>query len=622
MKPLGDFFTELKRRKVVRVGVVYAATAFVVLEAADIMLPRLGVPEWAMSFVVVLTVLGFPIALVLAWALEVTPDGIKRTEGVAGEVQADAPAFLGTRTVAVAAGLLLLGVGLGAGWFLRPAPTPPVPSAGDGGGVEGASIAVLPFANVSADPENAYFADGLTEEVLNSLAQVTSLKVAGRTSSFYFKDRNEELHTIGTQLGVDHVLEGSVRRSGDRLRITVQLIKVDDGFRLWSDSYDREMDDIFAIQDEIARAIVEALRVELDTALPGQRRPTESLPAYERLLEARTLIARRGSAGLTRAIVLLDEAVRLDPAFAEAWGALAQAHSLMYWYDPGAPGEASLARAETAARRALELDPDLASAHQVVGDVMRDRYRWDESEASYRRALELNPNDVEANSQYAQMLGRLGLGQRALPYATRAVQLDPLSPVAPAVLGVLLYRTGDSERGLRHVQDAGRLGPDLLWIPMVELTMLLDRGELEAALDLQRTMSTWLQANRPDSPHTALYERLRTQGEDAAAILALLREGLTSGPQEVGGIGWAWAVHYGDPELALELMRAERRLWDGAHDPLFGWLPHYAPVRRLAGYRELALELNMPGYWRAHGWPDDCRPMDGDDFECGLVEGP
>ena len=616
------FFTELKRRKVVRVAVVYAATAFVVLQAADIMLPRLAVPEWAMSLIVLLVVLGFPVALVLAWALEVTPDGIKRTEAVTREAQAAAPSLLGTRTVAVAAGLLLLGVGLGAGWILKPVPAPPVPVAGEGGWAEAASIAVLPFANVSADPENAYFADGLTEEVLNSLARVTSLRVAGRTSSFYFKDRSEELQTIGTRLGVGHVLEGSVRRSGDRLRITVQLIKVDDGFRLWSDSYDREMDDIFAIQDEIARAITDALRIELDTDLPGQRRPTESLPAYERLLEARTLIARRGAAGLNRAMALLDEAVRLDPAFAEAWGALAQTHSLVYWYDAGVSGEASLARAETAANRALELDPELASAHQVMGDVMRDRYRWVESEASYRRALELNPNDVEANSQYAQMLGRLGLTRRALPLARRAVQIDPLSPVAPAFLGILLYQSGERVGGLRHVREAGRLGPDLLWIPMAELAMLLDQGGLEAALDLQRAISAWLQANHPDDPHAGLYELLRTHGEDAAAILALLREALTYGPQEAGGVGWAWAVHYGDPELALELMRAERRLWDGAHDPTFGWFPHYAPVRRLAGFNELVRELNMPEYWRAHGWPDDCRPMDGADFECGMAGAP
>ncbi len=621
MRRPGGLIGELKRRKVVRVAVVYAATGFVVLQAADIMLPRLAVPEWAMSLIVLLLVLGFPVALVLAWALEVTPDGIKRTETVAPEAQAAAPSLLGTRTVAVAAGLLLLGVGLGAGWVLKPVPAPPVPVAGEEGWAEAASIAVLPFANVSADPENAYFADGLTEEVLNSLARVTSLRVAGRTSSFYFKDRSEELQTIGAQLGVDHVLEGSVRRSGDRLRITVQLIKVDDGFRLWSDSYDREMDDIFQVQDEIARAITDALRVELHTTGADLRRPTDNLPAYERLLEARTLIARRGAPGLTRAIALLDEAVRLDPAFAEAWGTLAQAHSLVYWYDTSVPREASLARAETAANRALEVDPDLARAHQVMGDVMRDRYRWAESEAGYRRALELNPNDVEASSQYAQMLGRLGLARRALPYATRAVQLDPLAPVAPAILGALLYQAGDYERGLRHVQDAGRLGPDLLWIPIAEVAMQLHQGKVEAALDLQRAMSTWLQANRPDDPHAGLYERLRTQGDDAPAILALLREGLTPGPQEAGGVGWAWAVHYGDPELALELMRAERRSAD-AHDPFFTWFPYFAPVRRLTGFKELVRELNMPEYWRAHGWPDDCRPMDGADFECGLAGAP
>jgi TolB-like protein len=611
------FLDELKRRKVVRVAVVYGATAFVVLQAADIILPGLGVPGWAMSLVVVLTLLGFPLALVLAWALELTPDGIRRTEAAdppgPDAAPAKTPALLGRRALLISSLLAAVGIGMSAGWLLRPGPAEP--------GMEStrpaaASIAVLPFVNLSPDPDDAYFADGLTEEILNSLARVTSLRVSGRTSSFYFKDRSEDLRTIGARLGVDHVLEGSVRRSGDRLRIAVQLVEVEDGFHLWSEAYDRELDDIFVIQDDIARAIVEALRVELAGAPPVVASATESLPAYERLLEAHTLIGLRGAAGIHRAIVLLDEAVRLDPDFAPAWGTLAQAHSLLYWYDASVARGPSLARAEAAAGRALALDPDLARAHQVMGDVLRDQHRWTESEASYRRALELSPNDAESHVQYAQMLGRLGLARRALPFAARAAELDPLSPVSPTVLGLLLSQSGDREAGLQRVRATRSLAPDLLWIASTELVMYLASDDLVAALAVQRAISAQLQASAPEEPYAPLYELLRAEGDEGLAVLSLLRQAALGEPPEAGFAGWAWALHYGAPELALELMRAELRM-DGRFDPLFSWSPYFAPVRRLEAFGDLARDLNMPRYWREHGWPEECRPGPPGQFQCG-----
>lgn len=262
-----SFVTELKRRKVFRVAVVYAATAFVVLQAADIMLPRLAVPEWALTLIVVLVVLGFPVALVLTWALELTPDGIKRTEAVApGE--AVSPPLLGKRTLFYVVLLVTLGVGLGAGWFLRPVSEDRELPGDQAALIEpqpiAQSIAVLPFANLSDDPANEYFADGLSEELLNVLAQVPSLQVVGRTSSFAWKGRSEDLREIGRQLGVTHILEGSVRRQHEKVRITAQLIRAADGFHLWSQTYDRTLDDVFVIQDDIAANVLEALQVVMD----------------------------------------------------------------------------------------------------------------------------------------------------------------------------------------------------------------------------------------------------------------------------------------------------------------------------------------------------------------------
>ncbi len=310
-----SFFREIKRRKVIRVAVVYAATAFVVLQAADIMLPSLGVPAWALSFLVVVVVLGFPIALVLAWALELTPDGIKRTESApAAQVeQGPAPALLGKRTVFVAALLVVLGVGLSAGWLLKPgAPGPVEPAAviepdlvtvpagtdeerqpESMPAAERESIAVLPFVNMSPDPENAYFADGISEELLNILAGIEGLKVASRTSAFSFKGSNTPIPEIARQLGVRHILEGSVRKQGNQVRITAQLIEAGDDAHLWSDRYDRELDDIFQVQEEIAQAITLALEDILGTRQVAVEAPTRDMEAYQRYLHGRSRFYQR-----------------------------------------------------------------------------------------------------------------------------------------------------------------------------------------------------------------------------------------------------------------------------------------------------------------------------------------
>jgi adenylate cyclase len=622
--PWQRLFADLKRRRVFRVLTVYGVVGFVVLQAADLLVPVLLLPEWTYRLMGLALLAGFPVAIALAWAFDLTGEGVRRTDPAdAGELARIAAAPRRQRwpagVMALAASTLLLGgawLALGGGGpGGDPAPGASSPSPG---GVP--SLAVIPFADLAADPDDAWFADGLTEEVLNRLARTPGLKVAGRTSSFQFKGHDEDLRVVGARLGVGHILEGSVRRAGGRLRITAQLVSVADGFHLWSDSFDRQLDDVFAIQDDIARAIVDALRLELD-ATPAMGAPTANLAAYERLLEARTLIARRGGQSLQRAIVLLDEAVRLDPAFAPAWGALAQAHSLVYWYDVDVPRTTALTRAEAAAQRALQLDPELASAHQVLGDVLRDRYRWLEAEASYRRALALSPNDVEANSQYGQMLTRLGLFGAAIPFVGRAAELDPLAAVAPSVLGVLLHTTGDAAAGMALVRRARGLAPDLIWLPMMELMMLLDRGHADAALDVQRRISDWLQVRHPGDPVADLYRQLVKHRDHPTEVLAFLRRSAGYPAPHAGSVGWSWAVYLGDPAVALELMNGEHH-GDGAFDASFSWFPGLAPARRLAGFADLAAAMNMPDYWRVHGWPPDCRPLDGDAFECGLEGGP
>jgi TolB-like protein/Flp pilus assembly protein TadD len=436
-----SLFAELKRRKVIRVAVVYAATAFVVLQAADIMLPHLAVPDWAMTLVVVFAVLGFPIALVLGWALEVTPDGIKVTRPrEVAPTDDPPPALLGKRTVFAAALLVVLGVGIGAGWFLRPMSGPDVTPqadpdaelAADSPAVVEQSIAVLPFVNMSADPEQEYFSDGLSEEILNLLAQIRDLRVIGRTSSFAFKGRNEDLRSIGSTLGVAYLLEGSVRKAGDDLRITAQLIRADDGSHLWSQSYDRRLENVFAIQTEIAGSIAEALRISLvgpDQAAPVAQ-AAASLPAYDLFLQARRLIQGRTRSGIEAARKLLDDALALDPDYAPALAAAAQAVLLLNDEGVRGYGDIPLDQAVVIAQplldRALGLDPDLAEAHAVQGmlySMQRDSPR---AEAALARALALNPGQSDALNSQAGLLGNAGRLREALATRRRLAELDPL----------------------------------------------------------------------------------------------------------------------------------------------------------------------------------------------------
>jgi adenylate cyclase len=435
--PRSGFFAELKRRKVVRVAVVYAATAFVILQAADIMLPRLGVPEWAMSLIVVLVVLGFPLALVLAWALELTPDGVRVTPAtVQSDPTQSTPSLLGKRTLVVTGVLIVLGIGLGAGWFLRPTTTPIAREA---------SIAVLPFVNMSASAENEYFSDGISEEILNLLAKVPGLQVAARTSSFAFKGRSEDASDIARQLRVGHVLEGSVRRAGDRVRITAQLIEADQGYHLWSEAYDRELADIFVVQDEIARAIVAALETHLGLgagAEPAQAPATQNPRAHDLYLVGLRDFYRRGDDPLRSALERFREAATLDPGYAAAHAGMALTYSVLPMYGEFPVAEA-VREGKAAARRAIELRPDLPEAHAALGQIAQNwEWDWHTAEQAYARALELNPNYATAHMWRCELLTILGRHEESVRACTHGLTLDPLAPVAHNQFGTALMGAG------------------------------------------------------------------------------------------------------------------------------------------------------------------------------------
>src|SRR3989440_452381 len=351
-------------------------------------------------------------------------EGLKRTEDVdpfdsrSGQVLAAAaqrPRHHAWIFVVVIAGAMSLGL-----FFLGRMTAPGKQSGANE--VSSKSIAVLPFVNMSSDRENEYFVDGLTEEILNRLAQISALRVPGRTSSFAFKGKNTDLRQIGTELGVAHVLEGSVRKSREHLRITAQLVRTADGFHLWSQNFDRKLNDVFAIQDEIARAIADALSAPLGLAEPvNPQRQTKDMEAYDKFLQARGLLAQRSPDMLRRAIELLTAAVDRDPGFAKGWAALAQARALAFYYLNDIPDP--LKAAEEAARKALAFDDSIATAHSALADVLRDRHDWLAAESEYKRALKLSPGEAETHNQYGQMLLKLGRINDALHHGLRACEL-------------------------------------------------------------------------------------------------------------------------------------------------------------------------------------------------------
>jgi TolB-like protein len=407
-----SLYSELKRRKVVRVALVYVATAFAVVQAADVMLPRMGVPEWVTNLVVALAVLGLPIALVLAWALELTPDGVRVTRSApAGAGIPAPPALLGGRTIAVAALLLAVGVGLGAGLLLAPRTSTDslqtLPVGDDRDAAPDRSVAVLPFADFSPDGDQEWFSDGLAEEILNALARLPDVRVASRTGSFQFRGHSGDVRAIADSLGVAHILEGSVRRSGDQLRITAQLIRASDDAHLWSQNFDRDATDVIRVQEEIAYEIARTLRTALDPEELARMvaAGTNSVAAHEALLRYWYLESRaneREDFGLlAEAYDAIDEARALDPQFHRAHAAAAE-----FWLNQLTPtsrlsGVTDLTYGEREARaleriRAAEATaPDRLSRLQAERARARLEVRLRDAVTLSQRIVELDPRGQE-----------------------------------------------------------------------------------------------------------------------------------------------------------------------------------------------------------------------------------
>jgi adenylate cyclase len=480
-------FAELKRRRVFRVAAMYGASAFVVLQVADLLQEGLQLPQAFLTAVTVLALVGFPVALVLAWAYERTPHGVVRTPDPApNEIEEIVAQPRGRRWpvgIAAAVGTALL---LVSAWWGLGRPEAPGIDRGDY-----SSIAVLPFDNMSGNEEDAYFADGLSEELLNALARIPGLRVAGRTSSFALRNANLDLKTIGDTLGVETVLEGSVRRSGGRVRVTAQLIDAEDGFHLWSQDWERELtaDNVFEIQDEIAGAVAVAMvSGEAPTAtseangdlVPASVR-TSDLDAYELYLAGRHHWATRTPEGLEEAVRLFEAALDRDSMYTPAWIGLSAAYNALPWYTDYPAGEAA-ERSKSAAGRALELDPDNAEALYTLASTTHEYgLEWEEAARLFGRAIGLDPNYAQGLTWYCWYLGGMGSWEEALPWCERAVELDPLQVHALAQLGELQLLIGRHEDGLRTLSRALALQPEFGFARMRMALGLAITGRLDDA---------------------------------------------------------------------------------------------------------------------------------------------
>lgn len=416
-----SFIKELKQRSVFRVGMAYAVATWVLLQITEIVTPILDLPDWAPKLIFVILAVGFVPALILAWAFELTPEGLKKEKDVDRSQPIDHHGRRKLDYIIVTVLVLALAYFAYDKFFMQPE--------SDGQHMVEKSIAVLPFINISSDPEQEYFSDGITEEILNSLASVKGLKVAGRTSSFVFKGQNQDLRRIGGLLGVEHILEGSVRKSGNTVRITAQLVQVKDGFHLWSATYDRELTDVFAIQDEIATEILVQLKAQLldeeKQVLVSQRTDPE---VYDLYLLAKQRLYARTRLTIESAVELLDQAIAKDPAYAPAYAQRGIATLLLSdrSYGTLAPAEAAV-QGKRFIDAALEMDPQLAEAWAGLGLYHKDQPSQEkEAIAALTRALSINPNLIDASNWLQSTLSDSGDPRGALQLLEQMTQKDPL----------------------------------------------------------------------------------------------------------------------------------------------------------------------------------------------------
>jgi TolB-like protein len=622
-----SLFNELKRRNVIRVALFYIVAAWLLVQVAETVLPLFDVPDGVLRGLVILLALGFVPAVVSAWVYELTPEGLKRESDPA---LSDAMRIQGARRLNIAViALLVLAIGLFGYERLRGVPAPPSESvsapapaarltddAAHAPAAEAQSIAVLAFVDLSPDRDQEYFGDGIAEEILNALVRLPGLRVAGRTSSFHFKGRNEDLRTIGATLGVAHILEGSVRKQGERLRITAQLVRSEDGFHLWSETYDGTDADIFALQERIAREVTRELKVALGTG-EDQRlinAGTANPDAYALYLRATDIFNRREAERYEEGIAAVHQALRLDPGYARAHSRLATLYYL--WSNVAVLDrfDALIAEANRQARSALELDPLLAEPHAVLAMILWADRRYADSADDMQRALAIDPNDVTTLFWSALrhcQVGAIELCERGLDHV---LMLDPLMPNALGWRARLYISAGDLATAEQMIERAREAG--LRWAGIGSGWIALERGDRAGAQaqmeEIHRIFGAGL------TPEAAMTFAAARAGDAQAQerSRALIDDYLATSPARINGLVPLTLISMGDVERGLELFAAHPT----PNEALFlgevmgtrwypdAWIsPAFPAFLRKTGIAE---------YWDRFGAPERCRKDADGDYRC------
>ena len=468
-----SFFAELKRRNVFRVAIAYIVLAWIVMQVGDTLAPALRLPESVNSVLAFFLILGFPLAVFFAWAFELTPDGLKLEKNVERDTSiTPVTARKLDRTIIVLLAVALVYFA----WHWQFSP--------DKSGQQASSdksIAVLPFENMSSDTEQEYFSDGLSEELLNLLAKIPELRVSSRTSAFSYKGKDFKISDIGRELDVAHVLEGSVRKSGNTVRITAQLIHTDTDTHLWSETWDRSLNDVFVIQDEIAKAVVDELKVRLLGELP-QVRATDP-EAYALFLQARHLTNQRTADSVARAETLIAKALQISPDYVPSWVLKAHIYSVKGDAGFGDVNE-SFAQALEAAETAVRLDPNFGPAHALLGDILMS-HRWDFAGA--RREIELglslDPTDVDTLYQACVHFGVTGEYEKGIELCEKARARDPLFPPILPTIGVLYSFLDQHEKGYEASSTMLDLQPGAVGTHYYIALSQLATGDVDGAFD-------------------------------------------------------------------------------------------------------------------------------------------
>ena len=607
-----SFIKELKRRNVIRVAIAYAIAAWLLIEITATTFPILKLPEWSVTLVTVFVLIGFPLALILAWAFELTPEGLKKEKDV--DRSESITHTTGRKLDFVIIAVLTVALVLFAveRFFLLPSTVTAGDSAQEVIATEvQQSIAVLPFVNMSPDPDQEYFSDGLSEEILNLLAKIPGLKVIGRTSSFAFKGKNEDLRSIGEALGVKTVLEGSVRKAGDQVRITAQLIDTSDGAHIWSETYDRTLNNIFAVQDDVAAAIIDALQIHV-SANPSRGRPTENTEAYKLFLRARALF---NSNRWRDAETFLLQVIELDLGFAEAYESLA----FVYWQQSGGflkAAEGQKFMGETAAK-ALAIDPDLVLARAMYQTGNLETYSFLREIKAFERAAREQPGNTDILRALSWYLLKAGYLQEALSIAERYVELDPLSPAANTRLADALYAVGRTEETLAALELAYQLGD--LWAKLIIGDVYLAEKQQDAAI---AHWEAWVQQQDLgfEFPVRELATGARDQATGQAYLDRRIPQFLETVPAEERH-NWqlgttAWYLNFGHLdryfELILDLDLTDSN-WTDADNPVFvGTISRRLGFTAHPKYLEVADALGIIDVWEQRGPPDYCEKVGGE----------